>query len=155
MTEVELLQYAVNLAKENVEHGGRPFAALVVKDGQMISHGVNQILLSHDPTAHAELTAVREACKVLQVLSLEGCVVYASGQPCPMCLAAIRMVGINKVVYAYSNQDAAPFGLSTEKIAHVLRQEPHQQEGLAFIQLKLDPALALYPLWQQKNAKQV
>ena len=79
--------------------------------------------------AHAELTAVHEACKVLQVRSLEGCVVYASGQSCPMCLAAMRMVGINRVVYAYSNQDTAPFGLSTEKIAHVLRTELHQQEG--------------------------
>ena len=152
MTEVELLQHAVNIAKENVEKGGRPFGALVVKDGEIISHGVNQILLSNDPTAHAELIAVREACKALQRLSLEGCVVYASGQPCPMCLAAMRMVGINKIVYAYSNQDAAPFGLSTEKIANILRKEPHQQEGLEFVQLKLDPSYALYPLWQQKNA---
>ena len=108
-------------------------------------------MLSNDPTAHAELTALRAACKVLQNLSLEGCMVYASGQPCPMCLAAMRMVGIHKIVYAYSNQDAAPFGLSTEKIASILRQVPNQQEGLEFIQLKLDSSFAVYPLWQQKN----
>lgn len=154
MTEIELLQYTVNLAKENVAQGGRPFAALVVKEGQVISHGVNQILLSNDPTAHAELTAVRAACKALQSLSLEGCVIYASGQPCPMCLAAIRMVGIHKIIYAYSNQDAAPFGLSTEKMAHILRQAPNQQEGLEFIQLKLDASFALYPLWQPKKTQQ-
>ena len=151
MTDLEFLQYTVNLAKENVATGGRPFAALVVKDGQIISRGVNQILLSNDPNAHAELTALREACQVLQNLSLEGCMVYASGQPCPMCLAAMRMVGIHKIVYAYSNQDAAPFGLSTEKIANILRQVPDQQEGLEFIQLKLDSSFAVYPLWQQKN----
>lgn len=151
MTDLEFLQYTVNLAKENVAAGGRPFAALVVKDGQIISRGVNQILISNDPTAHAELTALRAACQFLQNLSLEGCMVYASGQPCPMCLAAMRMVGIHKIVYAYSNQDAAPFGLSTEKIANILRQVPDQQEGLEFIQLKLDSSFAVYPLWQQKN----
>ena len=80
MTDLEFLQYTVNLAKENVAAGGRPFAALVVKDGQIISRGVNQILISNDPTAHAELTALRAACQVLQNLSLEGCMVYASGQ---------------------------------------------------------------------------
>jgi guanine deaminase len=151
MQDHDFLQQAVNLAVENVEAGGRPFGAVIVEHGQVISTGVNQILASDDPTSHAELNAVRQACQKLQRLSLKGCVVYASGQPCPMCLAAMRMVGVEKIVYAYSNSDAEPFGLSTEQVAVQLRQPPQQQDGLQFVQLKLDLPFHLYQVWQQSS----
>ncbi len=151
MQDIEFLQYAVNLARENVEAGGRPFGAVIVEHGQVISTGVNQILASYDPTSHAELNAIRQACQKLQRLSLKGCVVYASGQPCPMCLAAMRMVGVEKIVYAYSNSDAEPYGLSTEQVAVQLRQPPQQQDGLQFVQLKLDLPFHLYQVWQQNS----
>lgn len=151
MQDHDFLQQAVNLAVENVEAGGRPFGAVIVEHGQVISTGVNQILASYDPTSHAELNAIRQACQKLQRLSLKSCVVYASGQPCPMCLAAMRMAGIEKIVYAYSNADAEPYGLSTEQVAMQLRQPPQQQDGLQFVQLKLDLPFHLYQVWQQSS----
>lgn len=151
MQDIEFLQYAVNLAKENVEKGGRPFGAVIVYQGELVSTGVNQILAHNDPTSHAELNAVRQACQKLQRLSLKDCVVYASGQPCPMCLAAMRMVGVEKIVYAYSNSVAEPYGLSTEQVAVQLRQPPQQQDGLQFVQLKLDLPFHLYQIWQQSS----
>ena len=113
MTDHAFIELAIQLAKENIEQGGRPFGAVIVKHGIVVSTGVNQILISGDPTSHAELNALRQAAQNLNTMSLKDCVVYASGQPCPMCLAALRMVGVEKIVYAYSNADAEVYGLST------------------------------------------
>ncbi|MCS3433426.1 nucleoside deaminase [Klebsiella sp. BIGb0407] len=149
MSDNLFLQQAIALARENVEAGGRPFAALVVSNDEVIATGTNQMLALSDPTAHAELMALRQAGKVLGRVRLEDCIVYASGQPCPMCLAAMRMAGISQVYYAYSNQDAEPFGLSTEAIAAALRVPPQQQPGLIFKQLKPqdEEQSALYRFW--------
>lgn len=149
MNDQNFIQQAVDLAMENARSGGRPFGAIVVKNGTVIATGVNQIKLTNDPTAHAELSALREAGKVLANPNLENCVVYASGQPCPMCLAAMRMCGINRVVYAFSNNEAEPFGLSTAKIAQVLRMSPESQEGFTFVQVKPEQNHDLYKVWQK------
>lgn len=151
MTDLDFLSQAIHLAKVNVEQGGRPFGAVIVKNGTVISTGVNQILTTGDPTSHAELNALRQAAQNLKSTSLNDCVVYASGQPCPMCLAALRMAGVEKIVYAYSNADAEPFGLSTAKIAESLRDEPHVQQGLSYTQLQADVSFHLYELWQQHS----
>ncbi|HFT2471722.1 TPA: nucleoside deaminase [Providencia stuartii] len=153
MQDKQFLQQAISLAKENVKAGGRPFGAVIVRDGAVVATGVNQMLELNDPTAHAELMALRQAGETLKRTRLEDCVVYASGQPCPMCLAAMRMAGISRIVYAYSNQDAEPFGLSTEAIAQSLRVEPQQQRGLTFIQLKLENEAqsALYTFWREQQ----
>jgi tRNA(Arg) A34 adenosine deaminase TadA len=149
MSDNLFLQQAITLARENVEAGGRPFAALVVCNGEVVAKGTNQMLALSDPTAHAELMALRQAGKALGRVRLEDCIVYASGQPCPMCLAAMRMAGISQIYYAYSNQDAEPFGLSTEAIAEALRVAPQQQSGLTFKQLKPqhEEQPALYRFW--------
>lgn len=110
------LQEAIDLAVANIAEGGRPFGAVVVKYGRVISRGVNEINIANDPTAHAEMLAVRAASQVLQSPLLEGCTVYASGHPCPMCLAAMRMAGISEVCYAFTNHEAEPYGLSTAAI---------------------------------------
>lgn len=127
----QFLDEAVALARDNVFQGGRPFGAVIVKDGKVIARGVNRIQADCDPTAHAELQALRAAGKALRSPRLEGCSVYASGQPCPMCLAAIRMSGISDVTFAYSNEQAEPFGLSTAAIAAELAKPFGQQEGLS------------------------
>lgn len=155
MSDQQFLEKAINLAKENIRAGGRPFGAVIVKDNTIIACGVNQIVQQGDPTAHAELQALRAVSKALGKVDLADCTVYASGQPCPMCLAAIRMVGIKRVFYAYSNQDAAPFGLSTEQLAQQLRSPPQQQQDFAFIQLKLTPQVELYQLWQQQRQSSI
>ncbi|MDM1756314.1 MULTISPECIES: nucleoside deaminase [Acinetobacter] len=148
MNDMDFLNQAVQLAKANIEQGGRPFGAVIVKNDVVVSTGVNQILTTGDPTSHAELNALRQAAQNLKSTSLKDCVVYASGQPCPMCLAALRMAGIEKVVYAYSNTDAEPFGLSTAKIAEILRDAPHEQQGLSYTQRQVNLPFHLYQLWQ-------
>lgn len=150
MSDGEFIKQAIDLARENVQSGGRPFAALVVRGGSVVATGTNQMLATNDPTAHAELLALRQAGITLGTTRLEDCTLYASGQPCPMCLAAIRMAGISEVRYAYSNQDAEPFGLSTEAIAEALRVPPQQQSGLNFRQLRPqdEAQSALYRFWK-------
>ncbi len=118
------LNKAVELAKDNIEQGGRPFGAIVVKDNQVVAQAVNTMLKDCDPTAHAEMSALRLAGQALQSASLEGCVVYASGEPCPMCQAAMYMAGIREVYYVFSNSDAEPYQLSTATIAEEMRKLP-------------------------------
>jgi tRNA(Arg) A34 adenosine deaminase TadA len=113
---VRFLSEAVELARANIGTGGRPFGAVVVRDGLSIATGVNEIHMANDPTAHAEMTAIRAASRKLGSPDLGGCTVYASGHPCPMCMAAMRLSGVDKVFYAYSNEDGAPFGLSSAAI---------------------------------------
>lgn len=131
MTDGDFLQQAIALARDNVDQGGRPFGAVVVRDGAVIARAVNRMEADKDPTAHAELLALRAAGALVGSTRLDGCVVYASGQPCPMCLAAMRLAGVGRIVFAYSNDDAAPFGLSTAEISRDLSMPP-DVEGLGW-----------------------
>jgi guanine deaminase len=110
----ELLREAIRLASDNRARGGRPFGALLAIDGQVVSTGVNMVNNRHDPTQHAEMEAIRAASQRLGRSDLKGSVVYASGHPCPMCLAALVIAGVDAVYYAFDNRDAAPYGLSSE-----------------------------------------
>ena len=102
------IREAIKLAIENVENGnGGPFGAVIVKDGKIIATGVNQVTSSHDPTAHAEVMAIRMACAALNTFQLVGCEIYASCEPCPMCLAAIYWAKLDKLYYANTKEDAA------------------------------------------------
>ncbi|AFY01572.1 nucleoside deaminase [Bdellovibrio bacteriovorus] len=126
--QIRFLEMAVNLAAENLqEHHGRPFGAVLVKNNEVIATGVNQILLTQDPTSHAELSAIRAASQVLESPRLDGCVIYASGQPCPMCLAAMHMTGIKEVYYALSNDDGEAVGLSTARIYEQMQKALPEQ----------------------------
>ncbi|KQW21113.1 dCMP deaminase [Afipia sp. Root123D2] len=107
---------AIELARDNVRNGGRPFGAVLVRDGKVVAIGVNEIAATGDPTTHAELQAIRAASRMLGTPRLDGCVIYASGHPCPMCLAAMHLTGIRDVAYAYSNEDGERYGLSTAAI---------------------------------------
>src|SRR5690606_15271222 len=95
--EADFLREAIALALANSARGGRPFGAVVVRNGEVIATGVNEIAITNDPTAHAELLAIRAASKALGSPDLSGCTVYASGHPCPMCMAAMRMAGVGEV----------------------------------------------------------
>lgn len=117
----ELLREAVRLAEGNVRRGARPFGAVLAIDGEIIASGVNDVVHSNDPTMHAELEAVRMACRKLGRTDLEGSVMYASGHPCPMCLAAMVAAGVDAAYYAFDNADAAPYGLSSELTYQTLR----------------------------------
>lgn len=143
------LRTAIALARGNVARGGRPFGALVVKDGAVIATGVNEILATGDPTAHAEMGAIRAASRALGSPDLSGCAVYASGHPCPMCMAAMRMAGIAAVSFAYSNEDAAPFGLSTAAIYAELAL-PFAEQRMRIRHVPVDDVAppALYAEWR-------
>ena len=140
------LQRAVALAANNVAGGGRPFAALLVKDDQVIVEAVNTLHISQDPTAHAELLAIRAASQQLGP-RLEGCVIYASGQPCPMCLSAMHLCGVTRVVYAASNQQGEPFGLSTAAIYQQLAL-PLSEQKLAIQHIPQPAMVEIYSDWK-------
>ena len=112
---------AVRLARNNRERGGRPFAAVLAIDGQVVSTGVNDVVQSNDPTTHAEMEAVRAASWNLGRADLRGSIVYASGHPCPMCLAAMVIAGVDVVYYAFGNDDAEPYGFSSKAAYQKLR----------------------------------
>src|SRR5476651_2824957 len=117
------MKQAIELAVENVRREGGPFAALVVKDGIVIATGANQVTRSSDPTAHAEIVAIREACRVLGDFQLTGCDIYTSCEPCPMCLGAIFWARIDKIYYANTKSDAAAIGFDDSYIYEELKAE--------------------------------
>lgn len=152
--EKRFLREAVALARTNIEKGGRPFGAVAVRNGEVIASGVNEMLETGDPTSHAEMNALRLAAKRLGSPRLDGVAIYASGQPCPMCLAAMRMAGITEIAYAHSNADAEPYGLSTAAIYTELAK-PLDEQSMRFRQVLVDEtdAAPLYATWQQWQNK--
>ena len=145
------LAEAIALARANAERGGRPFGAVVVRDGAIIATGVNDILATGDPTAHAELGALRAASRVLGSPDLSDCTVYASGHPCPMCMAAMHLAGIGEVAYAYSNEDGAPYGLSTAAIYAELAK-PFAEQSMTIRHVP-QGAPDIYADWQRQRAR--
>lgn len=143
------LHQAVALARQNIAKGGRPFGAVAVRNGEVIAEGVNRMLETGDPTSHAELNALRAAAQRLGSPRLDGVAIYASGQPCPMCLAAMRMAGITEIAYAHSNADAEPYGLSTAAIYAELAK-PLDEQAMRFRHVPVDDteAASLYAQWQ-------
>ena len=154
MTEEQrFLREAIALARANVEAGGRPFGAVVVRDGEIVATGVNETVATHDPTAHAEMTALRAASRKLASPNLAGCAVYASGHPCPMCMAAMRLSGVSEVYYAYSNDDGAPFGLSTAAVyADLAKPFAEQSMKIAYVPVRLEDGPDLYAEWKRRQA---
>lgn len=143
---------AIELARGNLEKGGRPFGAVLVKDGEVIASGVNEILTTNDPTAHAELLAVREASRKLGSPNLAGTTMYASGNPCPMCMAAMRMAGVSEVVFAYSNDDGEPFGLSTAAVyADLAKPFAEQSMKIRYEPTRLDTRPDIYVEWKRRQ----
>lgn len=145
---------AVEFARGNVEVGGRPFGAVVVRDGEVIASAVNEMHLSNDVTDHAELLAIRVAARRHGAQSLKGSAVYASGHPCPMCMAAMRLAGVSLVSYAYSNEDGAPFNLSTADIYEDLRR-PFAEQAMEIAHVPLNRfGQHLYEQWAQTSIAQ-
>lgn len=150
--EAAFLREALALAFANSERGGRPFGAVLVRDGEVVATGVNEILNSGDPTAHAEMNAIRAASRSIGAADLRGSRVYASGHPCPMCLAAMRLAGIDRVAYAYSNDEGAPYGLSTAAIYEDLAKPfAEQSMAISHIPVRLEGQFDLYAEWKRRQ----
>lgn len=111
MSDSHLMQRAINLARTGMLRGdGGPFGAVVVRDGQIIGEGWNRVIASNDPTAHGEVTAIRDACQNIQSFDLTGCEIHTTGEPCPMCLGAIHWARIGRIYYGFRIEDAARAG---------------------------------------------
>ncbi|MFC4933079.1 nucleoside deaminase [Massilia sp. GCM10023247] len=150
--EQDFLEQAIALAYANVDQGGRPFGAVIVKDGKVIASAVNEIAQTNDPTAHAELLAIRAAGRQLGSPSLAGCAVFASGHPCPMCMAAMRLAGVAEVTYAYSNEDGSPFGLSTADVyADLAKPFAEQSMRIRHVPARLEGREDLYAHWRERH----
>lgn len=148
----EMLRLAVRLAQENIAHGGGPFGAVIARGDQIIATGVNRVTAHHDPTAHAEVQAIRAACQALGTFSLEGCDIYSSCEPCPMCLSAIYWSGIRIIYYGNNALDAARIGFSDQFIYDELKR-PLIQRVIPAINLMRPEAQAAFRAWEEKRDK--
>lgn len=144
---------AIRLARENVLSGkGGPFGAVVVKDGKIISATANSVTSTNDPTAHAEVNAIREACKVLGTYQLEGCEIYSSCEPCPMCLGAIYWSRPAKLYFAAGKDDAAASGFDDSFIYQEIGEEFGKRQ-IPAIQICRDEALEAFKIWNTSDLK--
>lgn len=149
----DLMRRAIALALENVcAARGGPFAALVAKDGKVIAEGANSVTATNDPTAHAEIVAIRAACKALGNFQLAGCDLYTTCEPCPMCLGAIYWARPARVFYAGVAADAADAGFDDAFIYEEL-QRPPESRRIPMIQLMREESLAIFAAWKQQANK--
>ena len=145
------MQKAIELAVENVQLGrGGPFAAVIVKDGRIVATGTNCVTSANDPTAHAEVTAIREACRVLGTFQLTGCEIYASCEPCPMCLGAIYWARPARVFFAASASDAAAAGFDDSRIYSEF-QRPAGDRQIPLQMMRHEAALERFRAWERKS----
>lgn len=144
---------AIKLAFTGMQEGcGGPFGAVIVKDGQIIGRGHNQVTNTLDPTAHAEVVAIRQACKNIGNFSLEGCEVYTSCEPCPMCLTAIYWARCEKIYYGCTQKDAQAIGFDDSFFYNELTKEPSERH-IPISELMREEALKAFTYWEQKPDK--
>lgn len=143
---------AIQLSIESVNSGGGPFGAVIVRNGLIIAEGFNQVTSKNDPTAHAEVLAIRGACAKLGNFELKDCELYTSCEPCPMCLGAIYWARLSRVYFANSAEDASKIGFDDSFIYRELKQ-PHAQRRIPAIQMMREEALAGFKAWTDKPDK--
>ena len=152
MTKEELMRKAIELSVRNVAEGGGPFGAVIAKDGEIIATGVNRVTADHDPTAHAEVSAIREAARKLGTFDLGGCEIYSSCEPCPMCLGAIYWARLDRLYYGNDKHDAAAIGFDDAFIYKELAIEPENRR-LESQRLLSREAIKAFEAWQSKTDK--
>lgn len=152
MKKEDFMRRAIALSVENVKNGGGPFAAVIVKDGQIVAEGANRVTAQNDPTAHAEVSAIRAACAKLGTFVLDGCEIYTSCEPCPMCLGAIYWARIGKIYYGNNKHDAADIGFDDSFIYSEL-DLPQADRSLPSEELLPDEAKSAFNLWRESEEK--
>ncbi len=143
----QIMRRAIELALENARNGGGPFAAIIVREGRIVATGVNRVTQENDPTAHAEMVAIREACRALGAFQLEGCDVYTTCEPCPMCLGAMYWARPARVVYGATHEDAARAGFDDAMIYRELARPPEQRR-MPMLQLLRPEAVEIFAVWE-------
>jgi tRNA(Arg) A34 adenosine deaminase TadA len=148
----KFMMRAIELSIKSVNNGTGPFGAVIVKDNQIISEGFNTVTMNNDPTSHAEIVAVRIACKKLSNFSLEDCYLYTTCEPCPMCLSAIYWARISKIYYANTRSDAQKIDFSDAMIYEELNKTIKDRK-IPMHQMMRDEALKAFDLWDKKEDK--
>lgn len=148
----EYMKLAARLSIDNIDRGGGPFGAVVVKDNEIVATGVNSVTIDNDPTAHAEVNAVRAACRHLNSFRLEGCTVYSSCEPCPMCLSALYWAGVKKVYYGNTKEDAEAIDFSDKFIYEEIEREPHNRH-MPGIHVASEDTIKAFEKWASTDNK--
>lgn len=152
MTRDELMRMAIELSVQNVREGGGPFGAVIARKGEVVATGTNRVTANLDPTAHAEVSAIRAAAARLGTFDLSGCEIYTSCEPCPMCLGAIYWAHLDKVYYGNTKRDAASIGFDDAFIYEELALDPSKRR-LKMEALLPDEAIAAFEAWRDKTDK--
>lgn len=150
--KLDFMREAIRLSEENVRNGGGPFGAVIVKDDKIIARGVNRVTANNDPTAHAEVMAIREACKLLKTFNLSDCEIYSSCEPCPMCLSAIYWAKISKLYFANNKIDADKIGFSDKFIYDEFNLDIRER-SLPSETILRDEALHAFEMWEKSSDK--
>ncbi|MBP3745826.1 MAG: nucleoside deaminase [Prevotella sp.] len=152
MNNEQLMRRAIALSIESVNSGGGPFGAVIARNGEIVAEGSNNVTSHHDPTAHAEVSAIREACRKLETFDLSGCDIYTSCEPCPMCLGAIYWAHIDKIYYANDRRDAADIGFDDDFIYQEIALKPTERTKPSEILLR-EEAIEAFKQWEAKADK--
>lgn len=152
MTKEELMRRAIELSIDSVRNGGGPFGAVIARNGEIVAEGSNRVTLDTDPTAHAEVSTIRIACRKLGTFDLSGCEIYTSCEPCPMCLGAIYWAHLDKIYYANDRKDAADIGFDDDFIYQEIPLQPQYRKKPSEILLQSE-AIKAFDLWQEKDDK--
>ena len=148
----EFMKRAIELSIESVDKGGGPFGCVIVKDDKIVSEGSNKVTSTNDPTAHGEIVAIREACKQINNFSLDGCELYSTCEPCPMCLSAIYWARIKKIYYANTRKDAQKINFD-DSLIYSEFQKNIDKRKIPMVQMMRNEALKAFDLWDKKTDK--
>ena len=152
MKNIDFMRRAIELSIQNIKNNGGPFGCVIVKENKIIAEGTNRVTQKNDPTAHAEIIAIRNACEKLNTFNLKGCDLYTSCEPCPMCLSAIYWSHIDKIYYGNSRLDAAKIGFDDDFIYNELNKELSIRE-IPMEQIYKDEASKAFLDWEKKEDK--
>ena len=148
----QFMREAIRLADESVEHGGGPFGAVIVKDGEIVAASSNSVTIDNDPTAHAEVNTIREACRRLNTFDLTGCTIYSSCEPCPMCLGAIYWAHIGRIFYGNTRKDARDIDFADDFIYEEMDCSP-ENRSVPIVPLPREEAIHTFQKWSEKADK--
>ena len=151
-TNEEFMRMAIRMSLENVERGGGPFAALIVRDGEVVSTGINSVAEENDPTAHAEINAIRAATQKFKRFKLNDCVLFTTCEPCPMCLGAVYWAGISQIYYGNSREDAGKYGFDDSHIYQQIDMALDKRQ-VRFTRILGKEAIEAFNYWDQKSDK--
>jgi tRNA(Arg) A34 adenosine deaminase TadA len=152
MTNKELMRRAIELSKQSVRNGGGPFGAVIARNGEIIAEGSNCVTIDCDPTAHAEVSTIRKACKALKTFDLSGCEIFTSCEPCPMCFGAIYWAHLDKIYMGNDRKDAAKIGFDDDFIYQEIALTADKRKKPSEILLR-DEALEAFRMWDEKEDK--